>query len=67
MGWGVEPPTKFSKKGEVLDKISIFRVGLLVKRAVVFFKGWGCSFYIKNMKYLMTKKSINKNAFLCHN
>ena len=31
--WGVEPPTKFSKKrGGGLDRISIFRGGLLGKR-----------------------------------
>ena len=30
-GRGVEPPTKFSIKGEGLDMISVFREGLLRK------------------------------------
>ena len=36
---GVRPPIKFSKKGGGgLDRISIFRGGLLGKRGVTFFK-----------------------------
>ena len=31
-GGGVQPVTKFSKRGEGLDRISIFRGGLLGKR-----------------------------------
>ena len=37
VGWRVESPTKFSKR-EGLDRISIFRGWLLIKRAVSFFK-----------------------------
>ena len=45
LGWvggvgGVEPPTKFSKRGKGLDRILIiFRGGFLVKRVVTFFRG----------------------------
>ena len=35
----VEPPTKFSKRGGALDRISTFRGGLLGKRGVTFFRG----------------------------
>ena len=35
--WGVESPTKFSKKGP--DRISIFRGGLLEKRGDFFEQG----------------------------
>ena len=61
----VESLTKFSKGirgggGESrLDKISVFRGGLLVKRVVTL--AGGCSFYIKNkLKYEIfnDKKSI---------
>ena len=36
--WGVEPPTKFSKKGG-LDRTSTFRGDLLGKRGVKLFRG----------------------------
>ena len=36
MGGGVEPPTKFSKRGK-LDRISIFR-GVAGKEGVTFFR-----------------------------
>ena len=39
-GGGVEPPTKFSKRWE-LDRTSTSRGGLLGKRGVTFFRGWG--------------------------
>ena len=56
-GGGVEAPTNFSK-----------RRGLLRKRGVTLFREGGCSFHIKinqNLKYLMTKKFMSKNIFLC--
>ena len=34
-----EPPTKFSKRGERLDRTSTFRGGLLGKRGITFCKG----------------------------
>ena len=37
-GGGVEPPTKFSKRGG-LDRTSTFRGGLLRKRGVTFSRG----------------------------
>ena len=37
---GFEPPTKFSKTGVLgLDRISMFRDGLLVKKVVIFLRG----------------------------
>ena len=42
--WGLNPYPIF-KRG--LDRISIFRGGMLAKRGVTFFRG-GCSFHIKN-------------------
>ena len=40
-----EPPTKFSKRGgRGLDRISVFRVGVLEKKGSDFFWGRGCSF-----------------------
>ena len=48
--WGVEPPTKFSKRWG-LDRISNFREGIARKESGDFFQE-GCSFYIKNkLKY----------------
>ena len=46
--WGewVEPPTKFKKRGGAWQDLN-FRVGLLRKRGVTFFRGC-CSFYKKN-------------------
>ena len=38
-GVGVEPPTRFSKSKGRVDRISIFRGGLLGKRGVIFFRG----------------------------
>ena len=65
---GLEPPTQFSKKkkGVRLERISIFREGLLGKW------GWpflgGCSFYIKNkLKSEIFNMFINKSVFLGHN
>ena len=48
-GEGVEPPTKFSKKGGggVVHRILIFRGGCW-EIGVTFFRGVACSFYIKN-------------------
>ena len=50
-GKWVEPLTKLAKKraeGGGVDRISIFRGGLLETRGITFFKGGGCSVYIKN-------------------
>ena len=67
---GVEPPTKFSKKGG-LDGSSAFRGELLGKRGMTFFRvGRVCNFYIKNKlksEIFNDKKFISKNIFLCHN
>ena len=46
MGGGVEPPTKFSKKGG-LDRNLIFREGLVRKRRGDFFEGAGLQFSCK--------------------
>ena len=43
---GVEPPTRFLKKGGVLEENSAFRGGLLGKRGKNFLTG-GCYVYIK--------------------
>ena len=57
----IEPPTKFSKKGEGLDRISILE-GDCWKRKDDLFQGGGyCLHKIKsNLKYLMTKKAYKK-------
>ena len=57
-GDGVEPTTKFSKRGR-LDRISVFRGGCL-ERGGNFFQA-GCSFYIKNK--LKSEIFNNKNSF----
>ena len=68
-GRGGGSPTKFSKRGGrggAWQDLNFFR-GLLGKREVTFIKG-SSNFYIKNKlksEYLMTKKFINKNVFLC--
>ena len=66
---GVEPLTKFSKKREGLDGISIFRGGCW-ERGGDFFLGRGCSFYTKNKLKSEIFNDIyvyKKNDFLCHN
>ena len=67
--WGrVEPPTKFSKSGERLDTISIFRGGCWERSGDLF--QWGVQFLHKNKlksevlndkKSLYTKTVITKN------
>ena len=60
-----EPSTKF-KKGEGLDRFSIFRGGLLGQRRVTFFKGNYCSFYIENKlksKIFNDKQSLYTKMF----
>ena len=60
---GFESPTNFSKSGR-LDRISIFRGGLLGTRGD-FFQGV-CSFYIKNKlksQILIDKKSLSAKMF----
>ena len=61
---GGEHPTRFSKKGEGLDRISIFRGVLLGKRRVTLFRG-GCSFYIENKlkSEIFNDKKVNKKRF----
>ena len=58
------------KKGEGLDRILVFRRGLVGKEGGNFFEG-GCNFYITNKLtsaiFNDKKKFINKNVFLCHN
>ena len=46
-GGGIEPLAKFFLKSGRLDKISIFRGGLLRKKGWLFFREV-CSFYIEN-------------------
>ena len=64
--WGeVEPPIKFSKRGERLDWNSIFRRGL----GGDFIQG-DCRFHMKNKlkcEMVNDKKIYNKNFFLRHN
>ena len=76
-GGGVEPPTKFSKRGGggVLGKMSIFRGRGAEKERMTFSGrnrrrvggGWVSTFYIKNKlnsEIFNDKKLINKNVFL---
>ena len=66
LGWDWTSNQIF-KKG-LLERTSIFR-GVLLREIGWLF--WGCcNFQIKinqNLKYLMAKKFISKNIFLCHN
>ena len=65
---GVEPPTKFSKRGHLTG--SHFLGGSFGKEGGEIFQE-GCSFYIKNKPKpeIFNDKNffINKNVFLCHN
>ena len=65
---GVEPPTKFSKRGHLTG--SHFLGGSFGKEGGEIFQE-GCSFYIKNKlkPEISNEKNffINKNVFLCHN
>ena len=45
-GGGIEPPTKFSKRGGGLDRTSTFKGGLLGKTGLTLFKE-GCNFHKK--------------------
>ena len=63
----IEPPTKFSKRGGLTGPQLL--EGVAGKDGVTLFRD-GCSFHIKinqNLKYLMAKKFMSKNIFLCHN
>ena len=61
-----EPPTKFSRGG--LTGSQFFEGGGVAgKEGVTFFKGLKFLQKKKNLKYLMTRKFINKNVFHCHN
>ena len=63
---GVEPPTKFSKKGVCLTGPQLW-AEVAGKEGVTLFRE-GCNFYKKmnlNLKYFTTKKFINRNIFLC--
>ena len=65
---GFEPPNKFSEM-EAIDRISIFRAGLLGKRGSLFLRmgrGGGAVFFVKNkIKYeiLMTKNVYKQKCF----
>ena len=60
---GVEPPTKFSKRGGLTGPP--FLEGLLGKRGVIFLSGgWNFSTKSKiNLEYLMTKKVYKQEHF----
>ena len=67
-GEGVEPPTKFSKRGGLPGPQLL--EGVCWERGGDFIQGGGCSFHIKinqNLKYLMAKKFMSKSIFHCHN
>ena len=55
-GGGVELPTKFKKGG--LDRTSTFRVGLLGKRGVTFFRGVQLSHNKLRSEIFNDKKSL---------
>ena len=64
-GWGgVEPPTKFSKRGGRLRWPQLLEGG-------DFFRGEACSCYIKNKSkseiFNDKKTLVSNNIFLCHN
>ena len=59
-GRGVEPPTKFSKRGGSTG--SQFLEGVAGKEQVTFFRGLQF-LHKKLLKYLTTKKCINKKTF----
>ena len=65
---GIEPPTKFSKRGELTEPQLL--EGGCWERGDDFFQG-GCNFHIKNKLkseiFNEKKKFISKNVFLCHN
>ena len=66
-GWISYQIFKKGREGGAWQDLNFLR-GLLGKREVTFIKG-SSNFYIKNKlksEYLMTKKLINKNVFLCH-
>ena len=66
-GGGVEPPTQFSKMGGLTEPQ--FLEGVAEKEGVLQFSRGVAIFTEKinlNLKYLMTKKFINKSIFLCH-
>ena len=62
-GRGLSLLPNFQKDGG-LDRVSIFREGLLGKREVTFLRK-GCSFYLKKkkLKYLAIKKFCKQKCF----
>ena len=66
--WGIEPPTKFSKRGAWQDLN--FEKGVAGKGGGNFFRR-GVAIFEKeiteNIKYLMTKKVYIKKNIFCHN
>ena len=64
---GVEPPTKFSKRGGLAGPQLL--EGDCWERGGDFFQG-GCNFHIKNKlksEIFNAKKVYKQNIFLCHN
>ena len=61
----VAPPTQFSKRGEGIDRISVFRGWLLGKRGGGDFFQGGCNFYIKNKltSEMFDDKKVYKQCF----
>ena len=60
---GVEPPTKFSKRGGAWQDLNFWR-GVCGKERVTFSGGGGCNFYVRDkLKYLMTKKVYKQRYF----
>ena len=55
------------QKGGGLETTLIFRGELLGKGGVTLLRQGRLQFLHKNLKYLVTKKVINKNVFLCRN
>ena len=63
-GGGVQPPTKFSKRGG-LDRTSTSGGGCWERGGVTFFRGGGCNFHIKKLKseVFNDKKSLLAKIF----
>ena len=64
---GGQTSYQFFKKGGGLETTLIFRGELLGKGGVTLLRQGRLQFLHKNLKYLVTKKVINKNVFLCRN
>ena len=62
-GKGVEPPTKFSKKGLLHDRTSTFRVGFAGKERGDFIQGVQFSYKNKSKSEIMAKKVYEQKYF----